>query len=255
MLATVRRAELEHVLARAGSCRISELAQLLDVSEMTVRRDLDELVREGKARKVFGGAVSTSGATAEEPLFAEKARRAQDEKAQIARRAAAFVEPGSAIGIGAGSTAAVFAAQLVEVPGLTVVTNSIAVSDAFHRSAARSQTVVLTGGQRTPSDALVGPASVATLAGLHVDQVFLGTHGLDLDHGLTTPNLFEADTNRALIGAAARLVVLADASKWGLVGLATFAQLADVDVLVTDAVPSGVRRAAARLVGSLVVAK
>lgn len=252
MLATIRRAKLEQVLERTGSCRVSELAQLLDVSEMTVRRDLDELVVEGKARKVHGGAVSTAVAVAQEPLFLEKAERAREEKHRIAQAAAALVEAHSAIGIGAGSTAAALAGQLIGVPGLTVVTNSLPVSDALHRT---DVAVVLTGGQRTPSDALVGPASVATLVGLHLDQVFLGSHGLHVSHGLTTPNLLEADTNRALLASAARVVVVADSSKWGVVGLATFGRLDEVDVLVTDSVPPSARRAVGRAVGSVVVAR
>src|SRR5690606_21722240 len=105
-----------------------------------------------------------------------------------------------------------------DVPRLTVVTNSLPVSEVLHRSGRRDQTVVLTGGVRTPSDALVGPVAVSALDGLHADMLFMGVHGLDVRHGLTTPNLAEAETNRAFIGSARRLVVVADRSKWGLVG-------------------------------------
>lgn len=254
MLAVARRELMDQELRRLGSCRLADLAVLLDVSEMTVRRDLDELVREGRARKVHGGATSTTVTASDEPLFAEKLRRAQQEKARIAAAAADLVVPGSAIGIGAGTTAATFAARIAQVVGVTVVTNSIAVSDAFHGSTARNQTVLLTGGQRTPSDALVGPGSLTLLKDLFLDQVFLGTHGLDVDRGLTTPNLPEAETNRAFVASGRELVVLADSSKWGVVGLAGFAGLNDVDVLVTDAVPAAARRAVAQRVGRTVVA-
>ena len=97
------------------------------------------------------------------------------------------------------------------------------------------QSLILTGGSRTPSDALVGPVAVESLRGLHVDLLFLGVHGMTLGAGLTTPNLVEAATNRALVAAAARTVVTADHSKWGVVGLSSFGRLEEVECLVTDA--------------------
>jgi DeoR/GlpR family transcriptional regulator of sugar metabolism len=93
---------------------------------------------------------------------------------------------------------------------------------------------VLTGGVRTPSDALVGPVAVNALRSLHVDWLFLGVHGFDDRAGFTTPNLEEPETNRALIGSARQVVVTADSTKWGVVGLSSMAQLEDVDIVITD---------------------
>ena len=105
---------------------------------------------------------------------------------------------------------------------------------------------------RTPSDALVGPVAVSALRNLHVDLLFLGAHGIETRAGLTTPNLVEAETNRALVASAQDVCVVADSSKWGTVGLATFADLVDVDVLVTDSgLPPGARTALADAVGAL----
>jgi DeoR/GlpR family transcriptional regulator of sugar metabolism len=95
-------------------------------------------------------------------------------------------------------------------------------------------TVVLTGGERTPSDALVGPVAVAALRGLHVDWLLMGVHGMDAEAGFTTPNLAEAETNRALVTSARQVAVVADNSKWGVVGLSTIATLDEVDVVVSD---------------------
>jgi DeoR/GlpR family transcriptional regulator of sugar metabolism len=108
---------------------------------------------------------------------------------------------------------------------------------------------VLTGGIRTPSDALVGPLAVSALSSLHLDLVFMGSHGMDEESGFTTPNLMEAETNRAFIRAARRLVVVADHTKWGVVGLSAFAGPEDADVLVTD---NGLPRRARDLMGELV---
>ena len=109
-------------------------------------------------------------------------------------------------------------------------------------TAPRGVEVILTGGVRTPSDALVGPVADATLASLRVDRTYLGVHGLDAA-GLTTPNLAEAATDRALMACAAATTVLADHTKWGVVGLARIAPLDDVDTLLTDdALPADARR-------------
>jgi hypothetical protein len=127
--------------------------------------------------------------------------------------------------------------------------------DETIRGIAPGQTVVLTGGVRTPSDALVGPVAVSALRALHVDLLFLGAHGVDDRTGLTTPNLVEAETNRALIAAARRVLVVADHSKWGIVGLSTIATLDQVDVLVTDAdLDAAARHTVSQQVGQLVIA-
>lgn len=107
-------------------------------------------------------------------------------------------------------------------------------AEVFHTAGQTDQTVILTGGMRTPSDALVGPVAVGSLASINLDTVFLGTHGMDVRSGFSTPNFLEADTNRALIRAARRLVVVADHTKWGVVGIATVAPLQQADVLVSD---------------------
>jgi len=93
---------------------------------------------------------------------------------------------------------------------------------------------VLTGGLRTPSDGLVGPIAVQAIRSLHVDLVVMGVHGIDARAGLTTPNLLEAETNRAMVESARRVVVVADHTKWGVVGLSQIAPLSAVDILLTD---------------------
>jgi DeoR/GlpR family transcriptional regulator of sugar metabolism len=159
-----------------------------------------------------------------------------------------------AIALSAGTTTAALAARLADVRGLTVVTNSIPVADVLYQNPRPDQTVVLTGGIRTPSDALTGPVAEAAIAALNVDLLFLGVHGMSQRTGFTTPNLLEAAVNKRLIGAARRLVVLADHTKWETIGIATIAPLASADVLVTDAgLPAEGRRQIGEQVGELVV--
>lgn len=234
MLAKQRQDRILEEVRMHGGVRVSDLVELLGVSDMTIRRDLDVLARRGLLDKVHGGASVPGTRAADEPGFQAKSMRELAEKEAIASCAAELVRPGTAVGLSAGTTTWVLARRLCLIPGLTVVTNSIQVADVLHCAARPDQSVVLTGGIRTPSDALVGPLAVSALRALHLDLVFMGSHGMDDRTGFTTPNLMEADTNQAFVRAARRLVVVADHTKWGVVGLSSFAAPDEADVLVTD---------------------
>lgn len=253
MLVTERRERILALTRANGTASIADLAAQLRVSEMTVRRDIDLLADEGVVERVRGG-VRVRGA-----LRAVAAPATSPERRAIAEAAAALVQPGMAVGISGGPAALALARELVQVPELTVVTNALAVSDLFspaeRADAPYTQTVVLTGGVRTPSDALVGPVAVRALEHLHCDLVFLDVHGLDVQAGITTMNLLEAETNRALMAAAREVVVLADHTRWGVVGLTTVADLSDIDRLITDEGLGGDARAQlAAHVGTLQIA-
>lgn len=230
----MRQARILEEVRREGGARVAELTALLGVSDMTVRRDLDLLDRKRLLSKVHGGATAMDTASAIEPGFEVTSQREVTEKEAIAVRAATLVRPGMAIAITAGSTTWSLARHLDDIPDLTVVTNSLKAAEVLHAAARPDLTVVLTGGIRTPSDGLVGPVAVHAIRSLHVDMVFMGVHGLDERAGLTTPNLMEAETNRALVESARRLVVVADHTKWGVVALAHIAPLAAVSTLLTD---------------------
>jgi DeoR/GlpR family transcriptional regulator of sugar metabolism len=234
MLAGQRQMLILEEVRRRGAVRVSELTELLSVSDMTIRRDLDVLAASGLVEKVHGGATARGALSTDEPGFQAKSRRQLEEKEAIARAARELVEPGRAIGVTAGTTTWRLAHLLLDVPDLTIVTNSIPVVNVLEREPRPDRTVVLTGGVRTPSDALVGPIAVATLHSLHVDVLFIGVHGMADEAGYTTPNLLEAETNQAFMSAAQRVVVVADHTKWGIRGLSRIARLGDAHVLVTD---------------------
>jgi DeoR/GlpR family transcriptional regulator of sugar metabolism len=120
------------------------------------------------------------------------------------------------------------------VPRLTIVTNSVPAADALYHSGRSDQTIILTGGVRTPSDALVGPFAVSALRSVNVDIVFLGVHGMHPRAGFTTPNMLEAETDQALIETGGRLVVTADHTKWGVTGVSTIARLSRADIVISD---------------------
>ncbi|MDP9850173.1 DeoR/GlpR family DNA-binding transcription regulator [Streptosporangium lutulentum] len=239
MLAQQRQQAILERVRSSGGVRVADLVRELGVSDMTIRRDLEVLAERGLVEKVHGGATAAGPGSTEEPGFAAKSVRQQLEKESIAQQAAQLVRPGTAIALSAGTTTWTLAHFVVDVPELTVITNSIRIADVFHRSSRADRTVVLTGGVRTPSDALVGPVAVSAVRRLHVDTLFLGVHGMSVRAGFTTPNLLEAETNRELVAAAHRLVVLADHTKWGTVGISTIAELTEAHVVISDSGLSG----------------
>jgi DeoR/GlpR family transcriptional regulator of sugar metabolism len=254
MLARQRQAVILERVREDGGVRVADLVRELGVSDMTVRRDLEILSDRGLLEKVHGGAAALSDLAVAEPTFVAKSSRKQAEKSEIAAAAAELVEPGMAIAMSAGTTTHALARFLVDVPRITVVTNSIPVADVLYHGGRLDQTIILTGGVRTPSEALVGPFATAALRTVHVDLAFVGVHGMDPHSGFTCPNLLEADTDGALINAARRLVIVADHTKWGVIGISSIARLDQPDVLITDrGLDQEARRTLERVVRQLVV--
>jgi DeoR/GlpR family transcriptional regulator of sugar metabolism len=233
-LARQRQTQILERVREQGAVRVADLVRALGVSDMTVRRDIEVLHDRGLIEKVHGGAAAIEGSPLFEPGFSVKSNLMQAEKTAIAAAAAALVAPGTAIAISAGTTTFALARRLTDVPDLTVLTNSVPVADVLYRDGRPDQTVILSGGVRTPSDALVGPFAVEVIRSLHVDTVFMGTHGMNPKSGFTTPNILESETNRALIEAGRRLVILADSTKWGIIGISSVARLEDADTIITD---------------------
>ncbi len=131
----------------------------------------------GLVDRVHGGAPLPRMASIHEPGSATKASQQVEAKTAIARSAAALVHPGSSVGISGGTTTLLVATELLDFPELTVVTNTLPVAEELHRHRRAEQTVLLTGGMRTPSDALGGPLAVASPQGIHLDLLILGVHG------------------------------------------------------------------------------
>nr|WP_202501516.1 DeoR/GlpR family DNA-binding transcription regulator [Streptomyces sp. SID5785] len=235
---------LEMVRAN-GAVSLRELARVVQTSEVTVRRDVRALEAEGLLDRRHGGAVLPGGFTRESG-FPQKSHLATAEKTAIADLAAGLVEEGEAIVVGAGTTTQELARRLARVPGLTVVTNSLLVAQALAH--ANRVEVVMTGGTLRGSNyALVGSGAEQSLQGLRVSRAFLSGSGLTAERGLSTSNMLSASVDRALVQAAAEVVVLADHSK---LGTDTMFQTVPTDVitrLVTDEPPAHDERAATEL--------
>jgi DeoR/GlpR family transcriptional regulator of sugar metabolism len=220
-------------LERTGGVSVADLSRRLGVSDMTVRRDLEELSARNQLRKVHGGAVRIPQ-TSVEPHFVQKRNFNRAEKRAIAGEALPLIDDGDTVAFSAGTTTWHIANELrPQRRRLTFITNSTNIALTLQENG--WEDIVLSGGSfRTPSDALVGPFAERTLRTLNADILFLGVHGVHPDAGFTTPNIAEAETDRCLIGAARRVVVVADHTKLGVVALAQLAPLSKADVLVTD---------------------
>ncbi|MFM9448231.1 DeoR/GlpR family DNA-binding transcription regulator [Streptomyces acidiscabies] len=245
MFAAERRQLILEMVRANGAVSLRELARVVQTSEVTVRRDVRALEAEGLLDRRHGGAVLPGGFTRESG-FPQKSHLATAEKTAIADLAAGFVQEGEAIVVGAGTTTQELARRLARVPGLTVVTNSLLVAQALAH--ANRVEVVMTGGTLRGSNyALVGSGAEQSLQGLRVSRAFLSGSGLTAERGLSTSNMLSASVDRALVQAAAEVVVLADHTK---LGTDTMFQTVPTDVitrLVTDDPPAHDDRAATEL--------
>ncbi|MER5809447.1 DeoR/GlpR family DNA-binding transcription regulator [Streptomyces sp. NPDC002033] len=245
MFAAERRQLILEMVRANGAVSLRELARVVQTSEVTVRRDVRALEAEGLLDRRHGGAVLPGGFTRESG-FPQKSHLATAEKTAIADVAAGLVEEGEAVVVGAGTTTQELARRLARVPGLTVVTNSLLVAQALAH--ANRVEVVMTGGTLRGSNyALVGSGAEQSLQGLRVSRAFLSGSGLTAERGLSTSNMLSASVDRALVQAAAEVVVLADHTK---LGTDTMFQTVPTDVmtrLVTDEPPPHDDRAATEL--------
>jgi DeoR family fructose operon transcriptional repressor len=215
-----------------GRVEVASLADVLQVTAETVRRDLDRLERQGLLRRVHGGAIPVSQVDFE-PGLSQRDATAAAEKGRIARAALRLLPERGTVLLDAGTTTARLAAALPDDCELTIVTNALPIASML---ATRPRvTVHLIGGRvRGRTLAAVDTWAINTLAELNVDVAVIGTNGFSVERGLTTPDLAEAGVKQAMVAAGRRVVVLADSSKYGNDQLARFAQWRDVTTLVTD---------------------
>jgi DeoR family fructose operon transcriptional repressor len=230
-----RLRRIEAAVRAAGQVRVVDLAAELEVSEMTIRRDLDVLAEEGVVRRIRGGAVSMGP----QP-FAERFSRHVRAKDRIAAKLADLVGDGGAIGIDASTTLLRLVAHLGEVRDLTVVTNG---PDTFAALQDKpGVTALLTGGQLdTRTSSLVGPLATRSARELLLRRLFVSGAALHPTHGTSETTLEDAEVKLALADVAAEVVAAADASKLGQRATARALGPEQVSILVTELDPSDAR--------------
>ncbi len=253
MYAEERQQAMAQLVAAHGRLSVSAIAEQYDVTTETVRRDLSALERMGLVRRVHGGAVPAHSLAVIESALGERDAANTDQKDRIAHAALDQLPPaGSTVLLDAGSTTNRLATLLPRDLRLTVVTHAVPVAARLAGSPS-IELHLLPGRVRPTTQAAVGTETVAALTDLRADVLFLGTNGLSLDYGLSTPDRDEAATKRAMVASARRVVVLADASKIGVESALRFATLEEIDVLVTDSAISAADRQALTHAGIEVV--
>lgn len=219
-------------LEQHGQVQVRGLVEHFGVSEMTIRRDLEQLAGEGRLVRTYGGA-RPPGQTIREYPYAAKAVERTAEKERIARRAAELVSDGDVILLDAGSTTAALARSLRGRKNLTVVTVDLKI--ALELCDEPDIRVMVTGGTAQPQGYnLYGPIAEQMLRGLTTDLAFVGTSALDLEQGLTTPSLDKVQLKQAMLRSARSSVVLVDAAKVGLRANFQIAPLKAISHIITD---------------------
>ncbi len=227
-----RHRRIQELLRERRVVRVSTLADLLGVSEVTVRRDLEALEHRGLLERTHGGAVLTQRLHAE-PAYYEAISSNPEEKRRIGEAAARLVKAGDAIYLNGGTTTLQVFRHL-DAPGVKVITNHVGIA---LESADRDVELLLVGGHyRAPSNSVVGPFAADALRRTHANKAFIGVEGISLRSGLTTPVAAEAEVARLMIEQTrGEVSVVADHSKLGTVADFVIAPLGQVNRLVVDA--------------------
>ena len=233
MLTEQRYEKILALLEENKSITVSEITELLGISESTARRDITALDRAGRLTKVFGGAVlADSSLVTHEPTVAQKAGIQRAEKMQIARYAAALIEDSDFVYLDAGTTTGCMIGYVADRKAV-FVTNAVAHAQAL---AAQGNKVYLIGGElKSSTEAVIGSQAVETLERYHFTKGFFGTNGISKTAGFTTPDAGEVQVKRIAMQQCRKCYVVADSTKFGNVSAVTFADPGDGTIITEKA--------------------
>lgn len=230
-----RRREILAAVDRQQRVSVDQLAAELKVSRETIRRDLSLLSERGLLRKVHGGAMNVQ--TAIESAFAKRVRANRAEKQAIARAAAQLFQPGDSLFVDAGSTTAVFAAELTQQRGLTVITNATEVAAQLWNGGGENRIYLLGGQYHGEGSETLGPLALELIGRFQADHAVLTIGAVDPVQGFMDYNIDEATVAQAMIRQARAVTILADHSKLERTALVRVCQFGAVARLVTDSAP------------------
>jgi DeoR family transcriptional regulator of aga operon/DeoR family fructose operon transcriptional repressor len=229
---TERRQAIVTALEEAGQLSVVDLSKRFDVSEVTIRADLQALSDQGLILRVRGGAMPTTVLPDLSYEVRQQLNAAQ--KTIIGKRAASMVQDGDTIILDASTTAQAIAPHLKNISELTVITNGLKMATAL--VAFPNIHVVLVGGSlRREGLSLVGPIDCGIIKDIHIRIGFFGARGFTIDEGLTDVNVDEVMTKREMVARCRQVVGVIDANKWGRIATSTFANLDQINTLITDA--------------------
>lgn len=232
MLKETRKYRIRNLVEERGQITVSELNEWLQVSEATIRRDLDEMSELGWVRRTHGGAVAVQRSERERPLV-ERSTELLDEKSRICAAAATRIHSGDRVFLGSGTTVARLPQHMADIDGLTVITNSLPVVTQL---AERTdlELIVIGGLFRHTERSMVSEVAARMISEFRVDTVFLGIRGVDPMYGFTSDAIDEAASDRAMLQIAPERVVLADHTKFGKVSTVALAPISAVQTIITD---------------------
>lgn len=232
MLKKKRQAHIMEVLIKEEAMSVSELAELLDVSSVTIRKDLNELEQAGKLYRSHGKARIINPFTLNRSV-SEKEKMAPEQKDAIGREAAKLIDRDDSIIIASGTTVHALARNIKPIHRLTVVTASLQVSVILSQD--ESNDIIQLGGMlRHSSLSVVGQYSKSILENCSFSKLFIGVDGIDFNYGFTTTDMLEAELNQQMMRAAQKVIVLADSTKFGRRGFAKIGNIEDIDMIITD---------------------
>jgi DeoR family transcriptional regulator, aga operon transcriptional repressor len=232
MLIEERRQHILSLIQKEGRVLVDELSNDLDLSKITIRKDLDYLESKALLVRTHGGALPAQIGALSDPTIQEKEELHHKEKVKIAKAAAAMVSEGQCIILDSGTTTTEIAHSLSSLRHLTVITNALNIAADLAQS--NFEIILIGGTLRKNSLSVVGPLAEDVLEEMHADIVFLGVDGFDTRIGLTTPNLLEARVNRAMVKAAEKVVAVCDSSKFNRRSLSLIVGVSAIDHLITD---------------------
>ena len=210
---------------------VAELCEHFDVSEATIRRDLDALARSKRIQRIHGGAKKSQSAPPEPPVL-QRSNEQSEEKVRIGKAVAELIEDGDTIFIGSGSTAFEVARNLGRSKRLAVVSNSLMViNELIHYP--NIEIVSLGGVIRKTELSFIGHLTEQSLSQLRTDKVIMGIHAIDVDHGLTNDYLDETITDRTILRSGKQIIIVADHTKCGRISKAYVAPIEAISVFVT----------------------
>lgn len=231
MFTEERRQLISEMLSKQSRIKVNEISELLNVSESTIRRDLKEMEEMGLLSRTHGGAVSFS-VTNFEPSFNEKETSNLEEKYSIGKAAAEMIKDGDTVVIDSGTTTLELARNIT-AKNISVITNSIDIASVLCQK--ENVEVILTGGSLRPNTrAMVGQIAENVIKNFRVDKAFIGANGISAEAGLTTPNYTEAQTKKAMIDIANKVIIVIDSSKFNKVNLAVISPVSEITTIITD---------------------
>ncbi|MBC7903197.1 MAG: DeoR/GlpR transcriptional regulator [Gemmatimonadaceae bacterium] len=219
-------------LKTEGHVNVHDLCKDLNVSSVTIRKDLKLLEDKNLLFRTHGGGTSSNPYTADRPVNEKESIRSE-EKAAIGYAAAALIEPNDCIIIASGTTVLSLARNINPQGNLTVITAALGVANELNRHP-QAEVLMLGGILRKSSSSSTGIYAEKILDDISCSKLFLGVDGIDLEFGFTTTNVMEAQLNRKMIATAQKTIVLADSTKFGKRGFGKICPLEEIDQVITD---------------------